>query len=325
MDSGCIGVTEQALLLGRAHPLVAIVTTPAGPFQTGPPPAAMILLNSGLVHRVGPGRLYVKIARRMAASGFVAVRFDHSGIGDSSVRRDTQPFQQSYVQETRELMDVLGEQRGIEHFVLAGICSGADTAFRMACSDSRVLAAVMINATGYANSVEWGSYVVNRKWAKQYWKESLFRLDSWRRALTGRIQYRRLFTVLLKHLVLSRSKEVGSVVKRVSADLRGLIAQKKQLLVINSEWDLARDCLEVILNGELAALRASGTLRLEIIPRTDHIFTLLSSQQRVIDIIENWSRTALDVETRQRRLPRVDSRIECPTQWTENSQAHRGP
>jgi hypothetical protein len=48
------------------------------------PPAVMfVLLNAGAVHRQGPFRLYVHLARRLAALGFSCVRFDQPGIGDS--------------------------------------------------------------------------------------------------------------------------------------------------------------------------------------------------------------------------------------------------
>ncbi|HEY5972738.1 MAG TPA: hypothetical protein VIT22_12400, partial [Pseudoxanthomonas sp.] len=42
----------------------------------------VVLLNAGLIHRVGPFRLYVRLARELAESGFDVLRFDLPGIGD---------------------------------------------------------------------------------------------------------------------------------------------------------------------------------------------------------------------------------------------------
>src|SRR5438045_1954876 len=96
---------EEAVLFGEFRSLVGIVTEPT----TQHPHLArqaVILLNPGIVHRVGPGRIYVKIARALAKMGFVILRFDLSGIGDSAVRHDNLRFEKSAGRETHEAMMV---------------------------------------------------------------------------------------------------------------------------------------------------------------------------------------------------------------------------
>jgi len=66
-------MTEQAIFFGVRQSLTGIVTEPVvigGARVT----KAVILLNAGIVHRVGPGRIYVRIARELAAMGFVVLR-----------------------------------------------------------------------------------------------------------------------------------------------------------------------------------------------------------------------------------------------------------
>jgi hypothetical protein len=92
-------VTEEAILFGTQSSLVGVITDPPVARQGRRLPA-FLLLNAGLVHRVGPNRLHVKIARMLAAMGYVVCRFDFSGVGDSSVRRDSLPFAQSAISET---------------------------------------------------------------------------------------------------------------------------------------------------------------------------------------------------------------------------------
>ncbi|MGH7928173.1 MAG: alpha/beta hydrolase, partial [Candidatus Binatia bacterium] len=73
---------EEALLLGKTRSLVGILTDPPEAKRSTRLPG-IILLNAGIIHRVGPNRMHVKIARTLAPMGFVVVRFDFSGIGDS--------------------------------------------------------------------------------------------------------------------------------------------------------------------------------------------------------------------------------------------------
>jgi hypothetical protein len=72
-------MNEEAVLIGGS--LVGILSRP--PAGVDPAMPGVLLLNAGRIHRVGPNRLYVAIARRLAAMGFAVCRFDLSGIGDS--------------------------------------------------------------------------------------------------------------------------------------------------------------------------------------------------------------------------------------------------
>ena len=128
---------EEAVLFGKTRSFVGVVTIPQ---QDGKESnhTAIILLNAGLVHHVGPNRLYVNLARKLAAKGFVVFRFDYSGIGDSRSREDNLPYSESRLDETREALDFLNETRGSKRFVLMGICSGAIDAFTSSREDPRV-------------------------------------------------------------------------------------------------------------------------------------------------------------------------------------------
>ena len=71
---------EHAIVFGREATSVGIVTEPAAK-HTSPSLPAVVILNSGVIHRVGPNRIYVALARDLAALGFPVLRFDLSGIG----------------------------------------------------------------------------------------------------------------------------------------------------------------------------------------------------------------------------------------------------
>jgi pimeloyl-ACP methyl ester carboxylesterase len=139
-------VIEKIALFGEAKNLVGVVTQPSGGAASG---LAFVLLNAGVIHRIGPNRLNVKLARRLAVAGFTAVRFDLSGIGDSRVSQSTLSFEAQAVADIRAAMDYMQNTRAMRRFVLVGLCSGADNAYATAQADERVLGLVMLDPYVY--------------------------------------------------------------------------------------------------------------------------------------------------------------------------------
>lgn len=137
---------EVAQCLGPDRDLVAIRTSPlAGRASRG-----VLLLNAGVVHRVGPHRLNVALARRLASLGLTSWRLDLSGIGDSRPIPGRITFRESAVQDIRLAMDEAGTDSGIDRFTLVGLCSGADNALAAAAKDARIDELVLIDAPAYA-------------------------------------------------------------------------------------------------------------------------------------------------------------------------------
>jgi alpha-beta hydrolase superfamily lysophospholipase len=284
---------EHAFLFGDSGGLVGVVTDPPGFVQSRSADGRLgaILLNAGVIHRVGPSRLYVHLARELAALGCVAARFDHSGIGDSSVRRDGSSFEESSLVEAREAMDALQESRGVERFVLIGLCSGAVTAFDTAGVDARVVGVIMINPQGFDLSPEWNNYIVNRGDARRYWTQSMFSIRSWWNALTGRVDYKRLAGVLWRWAAGPGNARsvVASVVTRVGADLEKLMRRQVRTLLVCSEGDDGIEYMNVILQQDVRTMASAAHLSVEILPGADHSLTLLDSQRRVVDVVRTWA------------------------------------
>jgi pimeloyl-ACP methyl ester carboxylesterase len=269
---------EEALLFGKTKSLVGIITDPPEAKRSNGLPG-IILLNAGIIHRVGPNRIHVKIARTLAPMGFVVLRFDFSGIGDSKVRDDNLPFEESAVRETQEAMDYLSTTRGVKRFHLIGISSGAIVSYKTAGRDSRVLGATLINPASYGDELR--SYAK----ARRYWKNVLSDPKRWLKAITGKANYR-IVGPRLRTVFSSRRKAL-SVANHIAADFHSLIERRIDLRLVYSKGDLGLDCLDVILGNELRELCKRGTLKLEIIPQADHTCTLLESQQRLLNVVQN--------------------------------------
>src|SRR5258708_16486466 len=115
---------EKAFLFGDPPILLGITSEP--PTSTpAPERPAFLILNAGLVHRVGPARKSVRLARRLAADGYLTMRFDLSGIGDSEPRRDTLSFDERAILDVRQPMHHLHRTPALRPFCLMRFCSGA--------------------------------------------------------------------------------------------------------------------------------------------------------------------------------------------------------
>lgn len=134
--------------LGDEGHLVAVATQPANAADV----PGVILLNAGVLHRVGPHRLHVHLARRLAAAGHPAIRIDLSGIGDSRALPGDLSFRASSVADIRTAMDHLVAQGQPPRFVLFGLCSGADNALAAAEADGRVAGLVLVDPPAYATA-----------------------------------------------------------------------------------------------------------------------------------------------------------------------------
>jgi pimeloyl-ACP methyl ester carboxylesterase len=281
---------EQAVLLGAGRGLAAIITDPAPGASSAA--VAAICLNAGVIHRVGPSRLHVHVARALAAAGWIAARFDHAGLGDSPVRKDGLPFEQSSVLETREVMDALQQSRRTDRFVLVGLCSGAVTAFNTALVDERVAGIVMINPWRFDETAEWTQYVTTRGSARKYVSRSFFRLDSWKRALTGRIHYRRLISVLSRQAVdaFAPPPAVATVATRVAGEFQTLLRRGVRVLLLCSEGDEGIESMNVILGRDLRRGTPDPLFEVEIMRGVDHSLTLLESQRHLVQFVRDWAR-----------------------------------
>jgi len=288
---------EDVCIFGDARSLVGVITDPAVPERSSRLPA-IVLLNSGIVHRVGLNRLHVKLARILAATGFVGMRFDFSGIGDSPAREDNVPFRESTLHETQEAMNRLGQTRGIDRFVLVGLCSGAGIALQTACIDPRVAGVVAINCRGYLSGPNGGgnSHIRNRALLRHYWRiafSSSFRVKNWLKAITGKVNYRSfvgalgsgLLGLLSPHKIPSTPGDEHPF----KTDLRSLIDRGVPVLFIHAEGDEGLDYVQMVLGDDAKRWNDSKEFRLEIIQGANHTFALLWSQEKLLQVICNWA------------------------------------
>ena len=173
-------VKETAQVFGRNRNLLGIITEPAGGARPGP---AVILLNAGIIHRVGPSRVSVEVARALAAAGYRALRFDLSGIGDSPAAPGVASLGEVVRGDIADAISLMtksaADGAGV---VLFGICAGADNAFYLASEDERVKGLVLVDPSVYRTTM----YRIRNTWKR------IRSARSWWNALSGRSLYKRL-------------------------------------------------------------------------------------------------------------------------------------
>ncbi|MEM7392312.1 MAG: alpha/beta hydrolase [Verrucomicrobiota bacterium] len=274
-------MSEEVICFGADESLVGILTRPDGEPSKDRP--GVILLNAGILHRVGPNRLHVRIARRLAEMGLVVLRFDFSGIGDSAASVETLSPEERCVNETRLAMDVLKEKTGVNRFVIGGICSGALAAWDTVRQDERVSGVALINPQ-FSEDSDMTSYVEARDWV--YWRRVLFSWWRWRDFLTGKTDYNLI--VQRNSGFFTRKQAAESEGAKIAADNKQLIEKDVRLLVVCSAADQGLDYLGFILRDLDDALTASDNYLVKKIEACDHLFTPRASQEELIGTMVEW-------------------------------------
>jgi pimeloyl-ACP methyl ester carboxylesterase len=266
-------------------------------------PPALLLLNTSVIHRVGANRMYVPMARRWAAAGFLVFRIDLSGLGDSPMvgfRARQRMYSMDGVQDVRAAMDYLSASRGVTKFILIGLCSGAYMAFHTGLEDSRVVAQVMLNPQTF----EWregDSLDVNRKLeykSFRFYLRAALQKDTWSRLLQGRVHWQGIMRALAERMIKNartnlRHKVVALIENRITENrvwtkFKKLLERNTQLYLIYSQEDPGLDEFALQLGRDFRRLSSYRTFKMDLIDGPDHTFTPLWSQKRIEDMITDY-------------------------------------
>ncbi|GGA40334.1 alpha/beta hydrolase [Dyella nitratireducens] len=258
---------EQAFRFGRARHLVGIAGLPS---PATPETVGVIVLNAGLVHRIGPFRLHVEMTRRLNAYGYPTLRFDLSTIGDSASSGESQTRKQQICADVGDAMNLLGEQAACKRFVLIGLCSGSQSAHMVACSDAKVAGAVFLDGYAYRTLGYHLRYYLPRMLDVKRWLGVLSR----RHQATGNGEP--TFTVApLPQAV-------------VRADFAGMLDRGLKLCLIYSGgisryFNHARQFRECF--GRVVSHPGVFT---RFLKEADHTYILTGDRNRLLDSVERW-------------------------------------
>jgi pimeloyl-ACP methyl ester carboxylesterase len=289
-------ISEQAVLIGKQKSLVGIITRVVPPVD-GPERPAVVILNTGIIHRVGHHRMYVDLSRTLARVGHTVLRFDLSGIGDSESRAEALPPWRSVFADIAEVLDWLEARHGIRQVVLVGLCSGADHALYYGSSDHRVVGMVLMDPT----------IPPTRRYYLQYFGRRLFRLRSWLNAALGRS---RIWASLPKlgEIQFRKERDLAADIpvdpeSRVFFErlyLRAVAMRMHFLIILAAGQDTRHSYPEQLLEA-FPNVSFGDLLRLEFLKDCDHTFSFESNRTQLTDIILGWVRAAPFAERKEIR------------------------
>ncbi len=185
-----VPIEETLASFGGAARLFGVLSAPAAAPGAAFSASAVLLLNAGAVHHVGPNRLYVALARHLARLGHTVLRMDIAGIGDSPPRPgepENLVYSHTALEDLREGIDFLRRERGASDVRALGLCSGAYYAFKGAVARLPLDGAVIINPlTFFWKDGMSLAYPQHRIAADiMRYRTNVLSLASWRKLLSG--------------------------------------------------------------------------------------------------------------------------------------------
>lgn len=266
---------ERVYAFGSHGGLVGVITEPA-PEQLRPGAPAILMSNVGLNHRTGPGRMWVDLARRMSQHGFVSLRFDMSGLGDSAIRRDSRSDLERNASDLREAIDFVLQKKKLSQAALIGLCSGVDPVHTVATDDARVAAAVFLDGYSYPTK----RHLVQSTIGKFLDKERYLRVLR-RRALKSEA----VRETGDRYDIFSRDYPAPEAMR---ANLDAMLARGARLMFgytggVSYSYSYADQLFEMLPGPSLR-----GRVQVEMFPQSDHLFTLQRDRDDLFARLERF-------------------------------------
>lgn len=275
-------VVETVAQFGPDRSLVGIVTTPGRAVVTDRP--AVVVLNTGITHRPGHHRIFVQWARALAEAGHAVLRFDQTGIGDSTGLARSPDASEAVQADLSDALDWM-EAAGHQQFVLVGICSGADQALRYAGADRRVRGLVVLDPT----LPTLRNFMKTK--GRRFSQFAHFRALPQIPAMLMR-QFRKLGGAVPPEGVLWAGPLANLSVREVRPFLQGIyrktIEADVQLLALLTEEAATARSSRRIFARSFPNLDFAGRLQTRHLANADHLLVRSEDRARALEMIRGW-------------------------------------
>lgn len=295
-----LDVIEERPFYSDGGRLFGILTEPVGEKRSLP---WIVLANAGAVHRIGSNRLYVTAARMLAERGFPVLRLDIGGLGDSPpfpgmAENDT--YSSRAVPDIEAATTELRNRCGAARIVVAGLCSGAHTAFHSALVLEGIVGLMMLNPIVFywkpSDALDVSAWMTYQR--VQRYQERALSLDTWVSTLRGKVNVSLAFRTLIQRLRDRLAASGRSVLRElryrmaiphtgedVGQDLARLCSKGIEVALIFSEGDPGLDNLRLNYSGDLRRLSHRPNFVLHEIPWKGHTFTAVPAQRRLLSLL----------------------------------------
>ena len=267
---------EVSLVFGQRQDLLGTLCLPR---REGAAAFGVVLFNAGMLHRIGPNRVQVKLARALAARGLPSLRFDLHGLGDSARADGRLAHGAQVLEDLRDALDALQAHAGVEGCGVLGFCSGIVSSYRLAEVDARVRSLVLYDGFDLISTSSRVRYYFSR-----------LRQHGFGRI--GLAHYRRRAR-LLGHALALRLAGGGSAsvdehgdlsVARLLEGLAALSARGVQVTLINAGSAYGVHDGQAQMRAALDR-RGARAVRAIFLDEVDHLLTPLAAQHAFIDVV----------------------------------------
>ena len=270
---------DRVCQFGPELNLVGILTEP-GDKNVRPEYPAVLMLNAGLLHRVGPHRMSVELAHRLAECGVRSLRFDMGGYGDSEVSTDAKSEENRTFSDIKCAMDFLEQEEDVHSFVLFGTCSGADNSHAVALSDTRVVGAILLDGHGYWTRRSYINYYLPR----------VFRPQGWINVARRRFSSSKPASEVRDSLIQQLRHPFGPRLQ-VEREIQSLVDRGTQLLYfytggVEDYYNYAGQFFDMF-----KGLDPRGKIEVEYYPNADHTYTFAEDRERTFARVVEWYRS----------------------------------
>lgn len=294
-------VTERPVHIATSasSAIFGVLTEPEGTLpQRGRP--AVLMLNSGAVHHIGPNRLWTRLARQWAARGVTALRIDLSGVGDSPARPGAQEnvvYSAHAMQDVTDALAYLRGELGADECHLLGLCSGGYHAFKAAVAGQPVVSSTVINPLTYfwhdGDTLRDVKDYELAELASRY-RNKVFTREPWLKLLRGQLDARVIVQVALRRTWGHIEPHLLRLARRLRIPLRDDLADELSRAVRQGirlrfvfaahapGYELLRkqggSAIDRLIERQLASL--------DFVPDADHTFTRLEARERLVALLD---------------------------------------
>lgn len=271
----------------------------------------ILLLSPGVKGRVGPHRLYLKLAACFVPQGFHVLRFDYCGLGDSDgeiAERALADMYNSiqagrYVGDTIAAMDWMQKTHSIRRFVGSGLCGGSISALVTAEIDQRIecLLGIGLPTVLEGGPENWARILTQQqiKSLRGSYARKAFDLKSWMRLLTGKSDYKVMGRILRDWLSRAArattdtgpvKAETDSTNPRFASAFFAMLRSHRQILLLFSGADRLHGQFQENFEAHHADRLAAWKhlYEVHIVPNANHVLSDAAWVDETVQVAQRW-------------------------------------
>ncbi len=260
--------------------LVGVLSEPASAHAGE---VGVVIIVGGPQYRAGSHRMFVQLARGLAARGMPALRFDVRGMGDSS--GEPRGFEQQSEDTDAALAELRRLRPSLRCVVLWGLCDGASSALMyLEQRPEKTLGGVCI-----VNPWVRTQALQARTNLRHYYLQRLVQPAFWRKLIGGGVGLGALRDLRDN---VQRAGDAGADNTRpyVQRMLEGLQRHQGPVLLVQSGNDYTAREFDELLSVDARWRRALSESRVKRtdVPGADHTFSVDGAMERLITSTVEW-------------------------------------